>query len=110
MRTTENDLINPALRLLADAERPEIGLTTAELARQLRNMIQATQDDLESLRGRKDDRLSQVIRNLVSHRTLERRGLATYYKNERTGRAYYRLTAMGFKTLQNPAGHTPISK
>lgn len=99
MRTSENDLINPALKILALAEEPEIGLSTAELASRLREVLQPTAEDLEKLQGRKDDRLSQVIRNLVSHRTLERRGLAIYYKDDRTGRAFYRLTPMGLKTL-----------
>lgn len=110
MRTTENDLINPALRLLAMVENPEVGLGTAELARRLREVLQPTAEDLKKLRGRNDDRLSQVIRNLVSHRTLERRGLATYYKDERTGRAFYRLTAMGLESLRDRPGHTTISK
>ena len=99
MRTSENDLINPALRILALAENPEIGLGTTELAHRLREVLRPTAEDLETLQGRKDDRLSQVIRNLVSHRTLERRGLATYYKDDRTGRAFYRLTSMGLKTI-----------
>lgn len=85
-------------------------MTTAELARQLRADLNATQEDLEVLQGRKDDRLSQVIRNLVSHRTLERRGLATYYKDERTGFGFYRLTPMGIRSITEPPGTTPISK
>ncbi|BAV49014.1 Uncharacterized protein MLTONO_4111 [Mesorhizobium loti] len=74
-------------------------MPTAELAKKLRQQIEPTEEDLEILQGRNDDRLSQVIRNLVSHRTLERRGLATYYKNLLTGRGHYRLTAMGNRTL-----------
>ncbi|TIX43628.1 MAG: hypothetical protein E5V36_11550 [Mesorhizobium sp.] len=99
MRTLEYDLIMPALKILADSEHPETGMTTAELAKKLREQIKPTAEDREPLQGRKDDRLSQVIRNLVSHRTLERRGLATYYKNPLTGRGHYRLTAMGNRTL-----------
>ncbi|NGO51972.1 hypothetical protein [Allomesorhizobium camelthorni] len=85
-------------------------MTTADLATRLREQIEPTEEDQEKLQGRKDDRLSQVIRNLVSHRTLERRGLATYYKDPRTGRGRYRLTPMGIRTLQERSGTTPISK
>ncbi|MBZ9893417.1 hypothetical protein LB545_03605 [Mesorhizobium sp. BR1-1-6] len=99
MRTLENDLIMPALNILADAAQPEIGISTAELARKLREQVEPTAEDREILQGRTDDRLSQVIRNLVSHRTLERRGLAIYYKNPITGRGLYRLTEMGNRTL-----------
>ncbi len=74
-------------------------MPTVELARKLRDQLEPTAEDREILQGRTDDRLSQVIRNLVSHRTLERRGLAIYYKNPITGRGHYRLTAMGNRTL-----------
>lgn len=110
MRTLENDLIIPALEILSNAEQPEIGMPTAELARKLREQVEPTQEDREILQGRRDDRLSQVIRNLVSHRTLERRGLATYYKNPITGRGHYRLTSMGNRTLSESPSNTSISK
>lgn len=103
-RTAENDLVNLALRVLAAAENPEIGMCTRDLASQLRREIPATSEDQEILAGRKDDRLSQVIRNLVSHRTLERRGLAVYYKDDRTDRGYYKLTPMGLQTISEETG------
>lgn len=99
MRTREIDLVIPALKILADSENPEVGIPTVELAKKLRLGTEPTEEDLEILQGRNDDRLSQVIRNLVSHRTLERRGLATYYINPLTGRGHYRLTEMGNRTL-----------
>lgn len=102
MRIREVDLILPALQVLADSEHLPLGVSTQDLARQLRARIVPTAEDLERLQGRKDDRLSQVIRNLVSHRTLERRGLATYSKNERDGRGYYKLTPMGLVTVSEP--------
>lgn len=110
MRTRERDLIVPALRILAEYAHPERGMTTAELADRLRGQITPTAEDLEMLTNRKDDRLSQVIRNLVSHRTLERRGLAVYHKGAIDGLGYYKLTPMGLRTLNEPPGHTPISK
>jgi hypothetical protein len=107
MRTTESDLILPALRLLADSERLSTGMSTAEMAKSLRNSLKPSKEDLQILQGRNDDRLSQVIRNLVSHRTLERRGLATYSKDSRTGRGHYKLTEMGARTLTEPPSNTP---
>ncbi|WP_147448121.1 hypothetical protein [Mesorhizobium sp. YM1C-6-2] len=98
-RTTEADLVLPALQILAESANPGRGLTTAELAKALRDRLVATEDDLKILEGRKDDRLSQTIRNLVSHRRLARQGLATYEKNPVDGQGYHRLTAMGFRTI-----------
>lgn len=99
-RTTEADLVKPALRILAECANPERGLTTPELARAIRERLVPKEDDLKKLEGRKDDRLSQTIRNLVSHRRLARQGLATYEKNPIDGQGYHRLTPMGLRTLQ----------
>lgn len=98
-RTTEADLVLPALQILAECANPERGLTTPELARALRNRVTPKEDDLKILAGRKDDRLSQTIRNLVSHRRLARQGLATYQKSPIDGQGYHSLTAMGLRTL-----------
>lgn len=95
-RTREADLIRPALRLIAKC--PE-GLSSSELRRQLRMSITASPEDLEKLKNRNDDRLSQVLRNLISHRTLERRGLATFQKDQITGEGFYRITEKGNNAL-----------
>ena len=44
----------------------------------MRRQLKPTGDDLEILAGRNDDKFSQKVRNLKSHDTLERRGLATF--------------------------------
>lgn len=85
----------PALRLLGECARPEVGLSTQDLRAELRRSIKPNPEDLESLKGRNDDRLSQVLRNLISHRTLERRGLANYYRDPATGEGHYRITDAG---------------
>ena len=98
-RTFERDLLLPALQALAESERADIGLSTKELAQTLRRKIVPTAKDMEKLPSRNDDRLSQVIRNLISHRTLERKGLAIYHKDLISGVGYYRLTELGKGTL-----------
>jgi hypothetical protein len=94
-RTSEADLIDPAIALIAKFGDEENGLEITVLAKKLREVIQPTAIDLLPLKGRKDDRLSQVIRNLVSHRALEKSGLATYRKGEALTRGCYVLTALG---------------
>lgn len=74
VRISENELILPALMLLADAEA---GLTTTQLIAGLAELLHPSGPDLEILAGRSDTRFSQKVRNLTSHRTLSNLGLAT---------------------------------
>jgi hypothetical protein len=103
-RVSERELIIPALDILARNADVARGVSTRDLARQLRANIQPSAEDLKMLKGRNDDRLSQIIRNLVSHRTLEKQGLAIYRKDQFDGRGYYRLTEMGRRTLEERSG------
>ena len=100
MRTKESDLIDPALALIAKYGDEELGLEISVLAKKLRQIITPTAEDLLPLKGRKDDRLSQVIRNLVSHRTLEKQGLATYRVGEALTRGSYVLTEIGKSSVK----------
>lgn len=95
MRTREVDLIDPALAVIARYGDEELGLEISVLARKLRKIVKPTEDDLLPLRGRTDDRLSQIIRNLVSHRTLDKKGLAVYRKGASLTRGSYVLTELG---------------
>lgn len=72
---SENDLIFPALKLLKEAKT---GLTTTQLIEQLRDLLKPTGHDIEIIKGRKDDYFSQKVRNLKSHNTLTKKGLAVY--------------------------------
>ncbi len=101
VRIKERDLIAPALRIIAEFGDAEFGLESAVLAKKLRESLQPSQDDLEILEGRKDDRLSQVIRNLVSHRTLEKKGLAKYRKGTAYTRGSYVLTDLGKASISH---------
>jgi 5-methylcytosine-specific restriction endonuclease McrA len=49
------------------------GITTTDLSAELRRLFKPSGEDAEILRGRKDDKFSQIVRNLVSHHTLDDR-------------------------------------
>src|SRR5215510_12227731 len=66
-RIRENDLILPALYII----HRQPGITTSELSAELRSIFNPTGEDAEILRGRNDDKFSQIVRNLVSHHTLD---------------------------------------
>jgi hypothetical protein len=93
-RIFERDLVQPALEVIREFGHPEQGLSISDLAPRLRDKLTPSEGDLIILRNRNDDRLSQIIRNLVSHRKLEREGLAVYYRSGR-GAGLYILTDQG---------------
>lgn len=86
---SEPDLIIPALIELKNSPN---GLTTTQLIARLRGWLKPSGHDIEIIDGRKDDYFSQKVRNLKSHDTLTRRGLATYengiWKITEKGRDY----------------------
>ncbi len=99
-RIKEGDLVDPALRLIAEFGDPDLGLEISVLAKKLRLVLHPSKEDLEILESRKDDRLSQVIRNLVSHRTLEKKGLAKYRKGTAYTRGSFVLTELGRASIE----------
>lgn len=95
MRYSESDLIIPTLNyLLIHKER---GLKTSELITLLTDELEISGHDAKILTGRNDTYFSQKVRNLVSHRTLEYKGLTTYTKVERDG--LHKITGKGEKYL-----------
>ncbi len=92
---SEADLIIPTLNyLLLHKER---GLKTSQLISLLSDELEISGRDAEILAGRNDTYFSQKVRNLVSHRSLENKGLATYQKIERDG--LHKITDKGEKYL-----------
>jgi hypothetical protein len=83
---SESDLVIPALGVIA--AHPH-GIGTSRLSSLLRRELKPTGDDLLILVMRSDDKFSQKVRNLKSHNTFERRGLAKFVN----GRYY--ITAAG---------------
>ena len=58
------------------------GVDTSTLLNLLRINLKPTGDDLVVLDNRADDKFSQKVRNLKSHKTLENLGFAIYENNK----------------------------
>jgi hnh endonuclease len=86
-RITENQLILPALYLMANNKGGVI--TTRDLISQLTGILHPTGVDAMILKNRKDTYFSQKVRNLKSHDTLTSKDLAT---NENKG---FKITPKG---------------
>lgn len=90
-RISESDLILPAL--YAIYKKP--GITTGELIVELRAIFNPVGEDAEILQGRNDDKFSQIVRNLVSHHTLDQRLKYTTLGNTGTTNSTHELTKYG---------------
>jgi hypothetical protein len=66
-RVGEADLRRDVIAVLNGQPRKEI--TTSKLIKELRNRIKLTPEDEEQLAGRNDDRFSQIVRNIKSHKS-----------------------------------------
>ena len=73
-RIRENDVVLPALRLLAAA--PGGRLSTTALKRKLIAYFQPDGEDAGPLKNRNDMKFTQIVRNLKSHKKLEKNGWA----------------------------------
>ena len=67
---SEINLILPTLEILSN--NLEKWISTTDLISELRKKLNPNWEDLEILKNRSDDKFSQKIRNLVSHKTLEK--------------------------------------
>jgi predicted HNH restriction endonuclease len=101
---SESYLVLPALRLLRDSPR---GLHTSELVEKLEQVLKPTGRDVELLEGRSDNVFSQKVRNLKSHDTLVKKGLATFEEKEDTRGGVHQITKEGLDYLQEAE---PIEK
>lgn len=88
---SESDLIVPALTLLS--KHIEQGLTTSQLVAMLQSELDVSAEDLRILNSRNDTYFSQKVRNLVSHRNLVNKGLATYERVN--GNGVHKITEKG---------------
>ncbi len=84
-RIRELDTYVPILRLLDDM--PDGFMKTADLIKALEMVMEPKGEDAAILAGRQDTRFSQIVRNVVSHRTTPKNligmGLAEYDKAKR---------------------------
>jgi len=94
---TESDLVIPALRLLR--KNPK-GLHTSELIEKLAEELGPTGHNAETLIGRSDTVFSQKVRNLKSHDTLVRKGLATFEQSEDVRGGLHQITEEGLDYLR----------
>jgi len=78
-RIHENQLILPALLVLHNSESGKA--STSELIKKLRILLNPKGEDVKILKGRKDDKFSQKVRNLKSHSSLEKDHYAKYQKS-----------------------------
>lgn len=90
-RITEPDLILPALYVIDGHP----GITTGELIIELRSIFNPIGEDAEILSGRNDDKFSQIVRNLVSHHTLDQRLQYTVLGGTGATNATHKLTGFG---------------
>ena len=96
-RISEPELVIPTLELLYDAPNGE--LSTEEIIRELEEYFLPGEEDAEILRNRSDSKFTQKVRNLKSHKTLERSGYA-----EHTSRGF-RITAKGRELVESFGHH-----
>ena len=76
---SENELIPYALRIIR--KYPD-GIDTKNLLVKLREKMAPSGDDLKTLANRTDDKFSQKVRNLNSHKTLEKNGYVDFILNK----------------------------
>lgn len=86
-RISEGDMVLPALEALSQHEGK--GLTTTDLISILRDVLKPTGQDIIISPHRNDDYFSEKVRNLRSHRKLEKLKVATF-DGER-----YHISAVG---------------
>jgi len=103
-RIEEPDLILPALYVIDS--RPSV--TTTDLISELRFIFNPTGEDAEILSGRSDDKFSQIVRNLVSHHTLDARYGYTKLTRGKSTNASHSLTKKGKEFLYSNVDNLEI--
>ena len=73
-RIKERELVIPTLEILSESPNGEA--TTTDIIAELKNRFNPTGEDAEILEGRNDTKFTQIVRNLKSHKTLVKEGLA----------------------------------
>lgn len=95
-RIKESELVLPGLYLM---EKHNGSITTSELIEELTTLMKPEGIDAEILSGRSDTYFSQKVRNLKSHDTFSRDGLADYTGNG------FSITAKGRKLVADNLGN-----
>ncbi|MFH1210249.1 MAG: HNH endonuclease [archaeon] len=93
---TEQELILPALKKM---KYKGGSIKTSELIKELEIELKPEGHDLERGKGRKDSLFSQKVRNLKSHDTLTKRGIAIYTPITNDG--IWNITERGVKYIED---------
>ena len=101
-RISEPELVVPALRIIAINP----GISTSNLIEKLVDELRPTGEDLEILKGRKDSKFSQKVRNLRSHKTLDQRGPGYTRYERKGGNGHHSITLRGKAYLE--ANRDPV--
>jgi len=96
-RIEEQDLVLPALYVIYNQQ----GISTSELILGLRMIFNPIGEDAEILSGRSDDKFSQIVRNLVSHHTLDERFGFTKLSRSKSTNANHSITKTGKNFLMS---------
>lgn len=94
---SENEIIPFALSIIDNHVE---GISTSNLIIHLRELMKPDGDDLEILNNRNDDKFSQKVRNLKSHKTLENKGYVKFYSDK------FFITEKGIKFLNEVQSDT----
>ena len=79
-KVTDYNLIAPAIKIINSQNKNTI--TTSKLINDLKLMSIIPEDEKSILKNRSDDKFSQKIRNLISHKVLENYNLAKSSNNK----------------------------
>jgi hypothetical protein len=82
-RISEEELIVPALKVMNSSINGTV--STSDLINELTATIKPTGEDMAILNNRNDTKFSQKVRNLKSHNTITKLGLATFTPNSTSG-------------------------
>jgi hypothetical protein len=93
MALSENQLIVPALIAMLNSHNGEI--QTSDLIDQISRQFALDNQDLSPLLNRNDEKYTQIVRNLKSHKTFLKKGLAEEIDGG------FRLTAAGAAWLDD---------
>jgi hypothetical protein len=97
---SEKQLVEPSLRIIANHKN---GITTQQLIENLRLILKPNGEDTLILSNRADDKFSQKVRNLKSHKSLEKNNWVQF-KGEK-----YFITDKGNKHIDNIPGHEQLN-
>ena len=96
---SEKQLVEPSLRIIANHKN---GITTQKLIEKLRLILKPNGEDTLILSNRADDKFSQKVRNLKSHKSLEKDNWVKFKEDK------YFITEIGNKYLNNIPIHEQL--